>query len=99
MLPGTLLLPYKLEQQLGLVYQLEVFVRSVNAEGSLYSVEWTTGMDYWNGLLECPLTLNLTTQLSLLSQSGCGIWCLQSAHSLHRHHIVHGHCSHQKESC
>ena len=23
--------------------------------GSLYSVEWTTGMDYWNGLLECPI--------------------------------------------
>ena len=30
-------------------------------EGSLYSVERTTGMDYWNGLLECPLTLHLTS--------------------------------------
>ena len=31
--------------------------------GSLYSVEWTTGIDYWNGLLECPLTLNLATKI------------------------------------
>ena len=31
--------------------------------GGLYSVEWTTGMDYWNGLLECPLTLKLTTKI------------------------------------
>ena len=27
-------------------------------------LEWTTGMDYWNGLLECPLTLNLATKIN-----------------------------------
>ena len=53
-----------------------------------------SGMDSWNGLLECPLTFNLTTKLPLLSQSGCVCvreLCLQSAHSLHRHQsIMHG---------
>ena len=37
-------------------------------EGSLYSVDWTTGLDYWTGILASPLTpkiaykrLHLTT--------------------------------------
>ena len=25
-------------------------------KGSLYSVDWTTGLDYWTGILDSPLT-------------------------------------------
>ena len=38
--------------------------------GCIYSLDWTTGMDYWTGLLDSPLTpkilqiwLNLTLRL------------------------------------
>ena len=27
-------------------------------KGSVYSLDWTTGMDYWTGLLDSPLTPN-----------------------------------------
>ena len=56
--------------------------------GSLYSVEWTTGMDY-------PLTLNLNTKLPLLSQSGCGIVSATAYKCTDK--IMHGHHSHKKE--
>ena len=31
-------------------------LKYVHVTGSLYSVDWTTGLDYWTGILDSPLT-------------------------------------------
>ena len=37
-----------------------------NSRGCIYSLDWTTGLDYWTGLLDSPLTQKIMhTRISL----------------------------------